>query len=173
MADILEFDVDLIGVILCHGLCVNAQDADGNTYMHHLFIAAHRLIYDCNQCFPRSFYWEKTLQILKTLLNAKADVRTKNKRGISVSDIAVATGFQRLWEQALVTYGYDSVDIISSDLITGLISTTVDGTMIRGKRDTRDEVWLGFFNIGACVCRSNCCLCFSQEFLKGITKKAG
>ncbi|KAI5786823.1 hypothetical protein FPQ18DRAFT_308358 [Pyronema domesticum] len=141
MPGILRLDPAILTIFLRYGACVNTRDIEGRTYIHQLFINDHRFLYDSVEYWlQRRECWIKMRHILAIFLGANFDIRANDKNSISVTDMAVVTGFQKIWQEALTSFGYDPIEVMSSELMVDLVSTTAGRTTTVGARVTTDEI---------------------------------
>ena len=106
---------DKVGLLLTRGANVKARSARGKTCLHRVFSKHLHHDRDC-WCLDGSLLWRhqcRTKDIVILMITAGADVWAVDEYGQSVSDIAISSGQQTLWTEALKYCGIDIKGVLA------------------------------------------------------------
>ena len=106
---------DKVGLLLTRGANVKARSSRGETCLHLVFEEHYPSGAFC-WCDNRSQLWRhrcRTKDIVILMITAGADVCAVDEEGESVSDVAIRSGQQTLWTEALDYCGIDIRDVLA------------------------------------------------------------
>lgn len=138
---------DKIALLLCRGADVSRRDQVGNNCLHlamdYFPLVAPSQVHSKGE-YARIIRQHLELEdILMLLVTAGADVYAIDDFGISISEVAINRGHQKLWETVLTSCGYDIDEVIEPiDSVEGH-SSSVD-RMFPCKSVRRSEPKLSF-----------------------------
>ena len=118
---------DKVGLLLTRGANVKARNSRGDTCLHLVFLEHHHWDDGCwcdygarlrrHQC--------RTKDIVILMITAGADLCAVDGEGESVSDVAIRSGQQILWTEALKYCGIDINDVLARSKVDAACSTAL------------------------------------------------
>ena len=116
-----------IALLLSRGVKVNARDSSGGSCLH--LVSRHIHWESRCPCGDEIRWWRHlsmTKDILIMMISAGADVCAIDEDGESVSDVALCSGLEMLWTDALKYCGIDIKDVLARSNFNPAYSTAVD-----------------------------------------------
>ena len=118
---------DKVGLLLTRGANVKARNSSGGTCLHLVFLEHHHRG-GCWLCCDGSRLRRhlcRTKDIVILMITAGADVCAVDGEGESVSDVAIRSGQQSLWTEALKYCGIDINDVLARSKVDTACSTAL------------------------------------------------
>lgn len=118
---------DKVALLLTRGANVKARNSQGQSCLH-LILEEHDHLYPRCWCDDGSKWWRhqcRTKDIVILMLTAGADVCAVDEHGWSVSDVAMDSGQQTLWTEALKYCGIDIKDVLAKTRVDAACSTAL------------------------------------------------
>ena len=132
---------DKVGLLLTRGANVKARSFHGDTCLHLVFLGHHHLghhhyvnsrrydyrVHGCQCDYGARLrrHQCRTKDIVILMITAGADVCAVDGEGESVSDVAIRSGQQTLWTEALKYCGIDINDVLARSKVDAACSTAL------------------------------------------------
>ena len=135
---------DKVGLLLTRGANIKARNPQGKTCLH-LVLLEH--LHDGDHCWCNDGYklWRhqcRTRDMVILMITAGADVCAVDGKGKSVSDVAIRSGQQTLWTEALEYCGIDIKDVLARPNLDPAHSTALSPEYSQPPRSVTSEMSL-------------------------------
>ena len=135
---------DKVGLLLTRGANVKTRNSHGETCLHLILEEHHHRGRYC-WCHDGHILWRhqcRTKDIVILMITAGADVCAVDWKGKSVSDVAVRSGHQTLWTEALRYCGIDVKDVSAKTKADAARSTALSPEYSQPPKSVRSKMSL-------------------------------